>query len=81
MSSQLIDTINRHLHATQWPSDITTSPATKEQYENILVSALIIKGANLKKQNKVDETIQVYLEGLALAEKLKIRRAMDLKNR
>ena len=54
MSSQLIDTINRHLHASQWPSDITTSPATKEQYENILVSALIIKGANLKKQNKVE---------------------------
>ncbi len=33
MSSQLIDTINRHLHNYEWSSDITTSPATKEQYE------------------------------------------------
>ena len=57
---------------------IVIQSATKEQYENLLVSALIIKGANLKRHNKVDETIQVYLEGLALAEKLKNRREIAM---
>lgn len=44
MSSQLIDTINRHLHASQWPSDITTSPATKEQYERGLDAVHAYRG-------------------------------------
>ena len=57
---------------------IVIQSATKEQYENILVSALIIKSANLKKNNKIDESIQVCLEGLALAEKLKIRREIAM---
>ena len=44
MSSQLIDTINRRLHAAKWPSDITTSPETKEQYEQGLDAVHAYRG-------------------------------------
>ena len=44
MSSQLIDTINRHLHDSQLSSDITTSPASKEQYERGLDAVHAYRG-------------------------------------
>jgi len=63
-NSTLSDSLNK----------IVIQLATEAQDENLLVAASIIRGANLKRQNKIDEAIQVYLDGLALAEKLKIRR-------